>query len=327
MSELNDNEGRSPVTSSHATAQDGEAMDWVLRMAEPDADWDAFTAWLEQDPARAELYDRAAEALRDAEEVVVDLPPEPAVRQSLIGNGSPGARRRPARWIGGALAAALVGAVGLGVWTQVPRPYAVETAAGERRIVALADGSVVVVAGSSKVRLDHHDQRVATVERGEMLFRVRHDVDRPFTVQVGDLRLVDLGTVFDVKSAGGRTRVAVAEGAVMVDPDGVAMRLEAGQAVLADGSTIERLTVEPKDVGGWRTGRLTYDGAPLSEVAQDLSRELGRRIAVAPAVVQKPFRGSIDLRTVADRPALLGTLLDVEVRSGEAGWTLEPRRP
>jgi transmembrane sensor len=293
-----------------------EAVDWVIRMAEPDADWDDFTAWLEADPARAERYDRAATALADAA----------AQRQPAPTAPVPITRPRPGRWIGGAIAAALVGAVGIGVWTQAPRPYTVETAAGERRTVMLGDGSSVLVAGASKVRLDRRDPRTATVERGEMLFRVRHDAARPFTVAVGDLRLVDLGTVFDVKAVGGRTRVAVAEGAVMVDPDGAAMRLDAGQAMLADGATIQRLAVDPADVGGWRDGRLAFDGAPLSEVAADLSRQLGRRVVAAPAVAARPFRGTIDTRSIGGDPRLLGRLLGVEVRPAAGGWVLEASR-
>ena len=325
MSDLNE-EGRNPADHNAAPASDHEAMDWVILMAEPDADWDSFTAWLEQDPARAERYDRAIAALHDAETLVAAVPSKPEVRQQFIAEAPAVSRTRLRRWIRAALAAALVGAVGLGVWTQAPRPYVVETAAGERRTVVFADGSSVLVSSASKVRLDHHDARLATVERGEMLFRVRHDAGRPFIVKVGDLQLVDLGTVFDVKAEGGRTRVAVAEGAVMVDPDGAAMRLDAGQAMLADGSTIERLTVDPEDVGGWHSGRLTYDGATLAEVASDLSRALGRTVATAPSVAQRPFRGTIDVGTISSRPALLGTLLDVQIREDNGRWILEPRR-
>ncbi|WP_445193674.1 FecR family protein [Sphingomonas sp. Tas61C01] len=301
---------------SRGRADRDEAVDWVVRMAEPDADWDAFTAWLEADPARAERYDRAATALADAATIVSAAPVAPV---SVVAP-------RPRRWIAGALAAALVGAVGMGVWTQAPRPYTVETAAGEQRTVTLGDGSSVLIAGASRVRLDRHDPRVAAVERGEMLFRVRHDAARPFTVEVGDLRLVDLGTVFDVKSVGGRTRVAVAEGAVMVDPDGAAMRLDAGRAMLADGATIQRLAVDPAEVGGWRDGRLAFDGAPLSEVAADLSRQLGRQVVAAPAVAARPFRGTIDTRSIGGDPRLLGRLLGVEVRPAAGGWVLEASR-
>lgn len=314
--------------AAQATPVDDEALAWVLRMAEPDADWDAFTLWLEDDPARAELYDQAAVALQNADRSVAALP-LPSTSASVISrvvDGNVVVRRswRPARWIGSAVAAAVVGAVGLGVWSEMPRPYDVETVAGQQRTVALADGSSVVLAGGSRVRLDHHDSRVAFVERGQMLFRVRHDARHQFAVSIGDHRLVDLGTVFDVKVAAGRTLVAVAEGAVMVDPDGAALRLDPGQSAAMASGRWERRSVDPSDVGSWREGRLAFDDAPLSEVADDMSRQLGRRITVAPSLAARTFRGTLDLRSLKSRPKLLGTLLNVRVRQDAEGWTLEP---
>ncbi|WP_294138611.1 FecR domain-containing protein [Sphingomonas sp.] len=300
---------------------DDEALDWAIRMAEPDADWDAFLAWLEGDAARSDRYDRAVAMLDDAAGAAAAVVTAP-VSAPL----EPVARPTRRRWIGGAIAAALAGAIGLGVWTQLPQPYAVATAPGEQRTVALGDGSSIVLAGASTVTLDHRDPRVATVERGEMLFRVRHDADRPFAVRAGALRLIDLGTVFDVKTDGARTRVAVSEGAVMVDPDGAALRLDPGQAVVAEGETLARHDVAAADVGGWREGRLAYDDAPLSEVAADLSRQTGRRIVAGPGIAARTFRGTLDVATIRERPALLGTLLGVAVRQDAEGWTLEPRR-
>lgn len=300
---------------------DDEALDWAIRMAEPDADWDAFTTWLEGDATRSERYDSAVVAIDDAATAAALpfaelLAPMPDVMT----------RPRTRRWVAAALAASVAGVIGFGASTQLPRPYAIETRPGEQRTVLLNDGSSILLAGASRVTLDANDPRIATVDAGEMLFRVRHDVSRPFAVRVAGLRLVDLGTVFDVKTVAGHTVVAVAEGAVMVDPDGAAMRLDPGQAVVADGTTLARRVVDVADVGGWHAGRLAFDGVPLVEVAADLSRHLGRRVTAAPAIARRTFRGTLDVTTVADRPALLGALLDVTVRETGEGWTLEPRR-
>jgi len=298
---------------------DDEALDWAIRMVEPDADWEAFTTWLEGDATRSERYDRAVMAIDDAAAALPVAGPRAPMPDVM-------ARLRSRRWVGAALAASLAGAIGFGAWRQLPQPYTVETRAGEQRAVALADGSSILLAGASKVTLDANDARTATVDSGEMLFRVRHDVTQPFAVRVAGLRLVDLGTVFDVKTVAGHTVVAVAEGAVMVDPDGAAMRLDPGQAVVADGTTLARRVVDVADVGGWHAGRLAFDGEPLANVAADLSRHLGRRVTAAPAIAGRTFRGTLDMAAVADRPALLGTLLDVTVRETGEGWTLELRR-
>lgn len=311
---------------------DEEALGWALRMAEPDADWDAFTQWLEGDATRAERYDRAAVAMLDldglpaVEAQTLTPAPEPVIAAPARGLAPAAAQRHGRRWtpwLGAAVAATVTAAVGLGVWTEMPRPYAIETANGEQRTVALADGSSIVLAGGTRVRLDHADARTASLERGEALFRVRHDVRHPFTVAAGELRLVDLGTLFDVKASGTRTVVGVAEGAVMVDPDGARLRLDPGQAVIATGSSLQRATVEPAAVGGWRDGRLAYDDAPLAEVAADLTRQLGRRVVASPAIATRTFHGTLDVGTVRDRPALLGQLLGVTVQQQAGDWILD----
>ncbi len=314
---------------------DDEALGWAFRMAEPEADWDAFMTWLEGDSTRSERYDRAVAMLNDAADAIAPQPttvggahPAPTnfARPPIAHAAEPVARPSRRLWIGGAVAAALTAAVGIGVWTQQPQTYTIATAAGEQRTVKLDDGSSVVLAGASTVRLDRGDSRMAVVERGEMLFQVRHDARRPFAVQAGALRLVDLGTVFDVKLAGERTRVAVAEGAVMVDPDGAALRLHPGQTVVARGGTLERGETAAADVGSWADGWLAYDDAPLAEVAADLSRQMGRRVVAGPGVATRTFRGTLNVSTIRGRPALLGTLLEVTVRQDAEGWTLEPRR-
>ena len=80
------------------------------------------------------------------------------------------------------------------------------------------------------------------------------------------------------------------------------------------------------DIGGWRTGRLVYDGAPLSAVAADLTRATGTRVTVDRAIAARQFTGVIALpKARAGFVAELGPLLDVEVQPGEQGFTLSPK--
>lgn len=306
----------------------GEALDWVLRMSEPDADWDAFTAWLELNPDHADRYDRAVAALGEAtESVVLSTPTVPAVANDVEDlHASKVGRSSRRAWARSAVAASLIGALGLGIWQERDQTYTVATAAGERRIVALADGSSIVLAGGSRVRLDRTQQRSATVEAGEALFQVRHDASKPFRVRARDLALTDLGTVFDVRLLGSRTYVAVAEGAVLVDPEGAAVRLDPGEGVIADGKTIRRTRQDVAEVGSWRDGRLAYDNATMGEVAEDLSRQLGLRITATPAVAKRVFNGTLETSTFRNDPALLGALLGVRVRQDGSGWMLDAPR-
>ena len=145
-------------------------------------------------------------------------------------------------------------------------------------------------------------------------------------MRAGDLEMVDLGTVFEVRRDGAAVRVAVAEGTVLVDPAGAAVRLDPGQAAVSGGGTISRLSTPAEDVGAWSDGRLAFDGVPLSEVAGDLSRHLGRRITVAPSIAKRPVLGTLYVEQLRREPSLLASVLDVRVRRRGEDWTLEPRR-
>ncbi|SFR83774.1 FecR family protein [Sphingomonas jatrophae] len=302
------------------TGQDGveqAALDWATRTGDPAfAEWETFAAWLEADPRHAAAYHAISAEVAEMTEAVAALPAEPTQRE-----GTP-RRPDPRRWMAGALAASLVATVGIGAWERRAQPYAVETADGTTRTIALADGSSIALNGGTKLVLDRRDTRLARLERGEALFSVRHDAARPFRVDVGQDRLVDIGTVFDVTHAPGVTRVAVGEGAVIFNPEGEKVRLDAGRALRSGADGVVVSDVAAHSVGGWRSGRLDYDGAPLREVAADVARALGRPITVAPDLAERPFRGTIQLDGITRDPAGLGALVGARMQRAGQGWEI-----
>lgn len=297
---------------------DEEALAWAVRSGDPAFDdWDEFTAWLEGDPRRAHRYDVIASRVNDAAEDLRSLPEPIAVPD-----------RPSRRWlVGTGIAASLAVVAGYGALSLRPQPYAVETAAGSTRTVRLAEGSVVTLGGGTRLMLDHRDVRVATLERGQAMFTIHHDAERPFRVKVGDDEMVDVGTAFDVKRDGGTTRVAVSEGAVVFNPKRESVRLDPGKALTWDAVT-QRLSVdsvETGDVGAWREGRLSYDRATIAEVAADLSRTLGVSITASDAVARRPFRGTLTVAALRKDPAAVAPLLDVAAEKSAGGWILTAR--
>ena len=297
---------------------DEQALGWVIRLRDPMFDdWETFEGWLAADPAHAETYQAIAVADADMAALLETAPKPAPLRQ----NGMLSRRR----WIGGAVAASLALMVGYAVLPPGSDPYAIEAAAGTPRSVTLADGSRIDLNGGTRVTLDRKQPRFAVLDRGEATFTVVHDDARPFSVKVGAATLLDVGTIFNVTRDAGVTTVAVAEGAVIYNPQAEAVNLTAGRTLrAADGDS--RLVVGEMEAGTiavWREGRLVYDGAPLAQVAADLSRNLGIAVTATPDVAARPFRGVIvfgrDRDTVM---AGLGPLLGVRVQRGADGWIL-----
>jgi transmembrane sensor len=204
--------------------------------------------------------------------------------------------------------------------------YEVRTRPGEHRELALPGGGSIQLNGGSAVRLDRRDSRFASLEHGEALFTVRHDASHPFTVKLGNDRIVDLGTRFDVVRTPERTDISVAEGAVLYNPDGERVRLKGGDALhIADGRAIAvRGRLTPEEVGAWRAGRFVYDGDPLSRVVADLTRYTGARIDLDPTSRNQTFRGVISLPASGDLTEL-GPLLNARIRRTADGWLISSR--
>lgn len=310
---------------THDATISAAALDWVIRQRDPAfADWDAFTAWLEASETHGAAYHEAV--LLDDE--LAGLPAEPVPLVPANDAGEAPAVSRPfgrRAWLSGALAASLVAIIGYANLNRTADSYRVQTAMGETRTISLADGSRISINGGSSVLLSHDAPRTATLEKGQVLFHVVHSDTDPFVVKVGEARLVDLGTVFDVVRAGAQTVVAVSEGAVAYNPDGENLRVDAGKRLTVNEETRDAaiVRVEPAAVGGWEKGQLVYDGVPLDQVAQEVSRTTGVKLRTDKAAGAIRFRGALrtgdnEARMVRDLAALSGTTATQDA----GGWTL-----
>jgi transmembrane sensor len=303
-----------------------EAIGWVIRLRDAgDEDWQAFTAWLEADPLHAAAYDEAALADADAGLLAPAPSPQPIAPTAPV-LPMPPARRSPTRrsFLGWAAAASIVLTGGYAVLGTGSSPYAVETAAGERRVIALDDGSSIAMNGGSRVMLDPERPRYARLEQGEALFEIRHNSARPFEVEAGGALLRDLGTVFNVVAERRRFEVAVSEGMVLFNPAREATKLTPGMQLLKmSGGSAKVSKVGLEAVGGWRAGRLVYSGAPIGVVASDLGRSLGVSIRVEEAVASRPFSGVLSLDgKPGDVLARSAALLGLHLRRSGDGWLL-----
>jgi transmembrane sensor len=250
-------------------------------------------AWLAAAPRHRAAY----EALRDADLALARQGGDAA----LLAMRDAALRPPPEpRWPARALAACLVGALlvlgGIGIWrppglfdrgssTVAAGRYV--TAAGERATVTLTDGSVLTLNTDSaaEVTFDTHARRVR-LERGQALFVVAHDPDRPFEVQVNDRRVTAVGTAFDVMVLPNMLRVAMLEGVVRVGSDkgDATQTLSRGEVLTArrDGSSVVR-KADADRLAGWRDGAVYFEDTPLAEAAEEMSRYATRPIVIGDA--------------------------------------------
>jgi transmembrane sensor len=297
-----------------------QATAWAVRTGDPGFDdWEEFTAWLERDTDHARAYDEVTAAVTEAAEALPVVPP-------ALNDDEPGWWTRR-RWLGGALTLALAGLVGIGVWQLDGGSYTVETAPGEVQLLALGDGDEIALAGGSRIVLDRDNARFASLERGQALFTIEHDESAPFLVEVGEDRIVDVGTVFDVTRTDDGLRVAVSEGEVVLNPKRQNARVMPGQSLTKTIGS-QAFQIEPvalAEVGEWRQGRITFQDASLAEVSAELTRATGTQFTASPRASEQRVSGSLMLDAVRSDPRALGPLLGVTVRYNGTAWEIGTR--
>jgi len=223
-----------------------QAVDWMIRLqsgALPRAQREQFADWLRESPLHVAEMLRVAQlhnaleqfagwsnlsregATDNDNDTVVEFPavviPVREETQSPVQQVSSesSSLTRHSLWIGALAASVLVIMVGvMWFWQSVDR-QTIETERGERRIVALSDGSVLQVDPDTRLRVEY---RAATrqlfLERGRALFRVAKGPQRPFLVRANDTVVRAVGTAFGVERTRLNTTVTVAEGKVAVLP-------------------------------------------------------------------------------------------------------------
>ncbi|OJG00087.1 hypothetical protein AX760_00945 [Pararhizobium antarcticum] len=281
-------------------------MDWFLQLKAspncPDIDGE-FQQWIGRSPSHGRAWSHALKTWQLLGEV-------PPVHQQLwpavpVAGPSPIRRRRGFRRAtiaGAALCVSLLAVFAMPsvlVWWQADH----RTGTGESRIVTLEDGTVVQLGGGSAIKTDVSTAgRQVTLLAGEAYFDVVHDPKRPFSVYAGGVRVLVLGTAFDVQLTGGETTVELARGRVAISYDEGARKgnfeLSPGEMAVVDHASgaVARDTIAPEDIAAWRQGRMFVNDVTIADVVERLQRYHTAWISVPdPRLAARRVTGLYDL--------------------------------
>ena len=266
-----------------------------------EADQAAFEAWLEAAVAHRIAFIRVEAAWKQADRLKalgagIRFGSAPAsgewrfspffeggLRSQAPASASPW-RRRVAlvQWMRGLAAIVVIALAGAAtLYAFGTRASEYRTAVGGLETVPLADGSTITLNTDSEIRVAlNQAARTIELEHGEAFFEVAKDPGRPFVVDVGDRRVIAVGTKFSVRRDGDEIRVAVAEGHVRVEAEDAAgeppTHLQPGDIANADRDSLlvkqkPLAELEAEDLG-WRNGYVSFRDTPLSDVVKEFNR-------------------------------------------------------
>lgn len=361
---------------------DAQAALWAARRqdglsAEEEAE---LQAWLAGDPARGTRLDELSGVLGQLDQLPPDdvaalkagLPVAPTQDRAVQGarpiaqedfrprSHTPqnsGRRQWLASWGRWLPQAAMAGMAAMAVggswtgwshWQQQPTfMQSFATQRGQQLSVTLPEGSALRL--DTDTRLDvavYRDRREVHLPRGQVLFDVRHDPERPFHVVAGATRITVLGTRFSVRHTRsglevdgvsvvveeGRVRVArIAPQSTATGPDAglptvetEGVELLAGQSVTADARGHLAPVSQLSDAAAlaWRDGRIVLNDTPLRDAIAEFERYTDTQLVIRdPRVAALRLNGSFDLRQLNAFKRALPQALPVRLRSRQDGLT------
>lgn len=252
-----------------------QALAWLARLQNSElgkAEQQRFQDWCASDPSHQQAYDQAEQFWQ-----LLDKPAQNVhVRLQNRPSGKPA---RTAYWLGFVQAACLVLVV-TGLLTILPPQIQnwqsdYVTAAGEREVIVLADGSRITLNTNSAVAVDYSaEQRRIVLLRGEAYFEVVANKSRPFIVQTGGLSAHAVGTAFSVAELNNNQKeVAVNEGLVAVTAGKESCQLAAQQKVnWHEGGLDSIQNVDIENQLAWRRGQVVFSKQSLAKVIREVNR-------------------------------------------------------
>jgi ferric-dicitrate binding protein FerR (iron transport regulator) len=235
--------------------------------------------WILHSEKNRQLFEQVCAAWQGAAE---DIPPQVRRLASL----------RKLRIYGMGIAASLLILFG-GLWLFVRSPekkspspiasagtsYITKQASAEILRDTLADNSIVVQNTNSTLRYasDFNTRNRELQLAGEAWFDITSNPAKPFLINIGTIRVVVLGTTFNVRQSSATIEVSVKKGSVMMFNDSDSLIVTTGRKgiYLIRENRFVLLNSFNGNEQGYATRILTFENIPLKEIAAQIEKAYG----------------------------------------------------
>lgn len=213
-----------------------------------------------------------------------------------------------------------------------------QTRKGEQKPIYLADGSSIHLNTDTKIQvLQRLRSREILLHQGEASFTVSHfttnflrPFERTFKVSAGQLEMIDIGTIFNVKKDNDTdVTVAVEQGEVAVKIRGAEnpfIHLRQGQRLSNDGDRLDEVRkADLYEVNAWQSGYIVFNQKPLILVIEDLQRYTNFEVDIKDTTLQKiQLTGKVNIHNYKKFMQTLPYTMDVKVyENSENKWIIK----
>ena len=219
--------------------------------------------------------------------------------------------------------AASISFIAIFLWFAMPdnvQKNSYATLIGQQMDATFDDGSVIHLNTNSRIETEFsNDRRIIKLVKGEALFEVAHDPNRPFIVYAGNRLVQAIGTKFVVHLAPDDIQVTVTDGKVKMSKVALNTQLAdikelnntsmmkddvyiaKGEKVIVGSDQAPKLThVNPENINrelSWLEGKLIFDNEALFDVIEEINRYVDVQIVLKdPSLHNIPINGRFDLK-------------------------------
>lgn len=197
----------------------------------------------------------------------------------------------------------------------------VNTLANQQRKYTLPDGSSITMNENTTIKYNENSfskNRELNLLQGEAFFDVVHDPGKVFHINMGDLRVTDIGTSFIVKRSDSEIAVIVNSGRVAFE------QLSYGNHVILDPGKKGIFLTGAKTVmdapnldlnyKSWVDKKLSFRNTTLSEVARELSKTYGSKVILKENTLKtRMLSATLNYQTIDSALVVISASLQLKV--------------
>lgn len=205
------------------------------------------------------------------------------------------------------------------------------TTSAKVKKVILSDGTRVILNRNTVICYDKSNfssNRVLVLRQGEAFFTVKRDPMHAFSLDLGEVRAVDLGTSFNALRSGNDVsvivesgRVAVAHGvsgqSVILNP-GMKATYVSAQKMIADTPNVN------PNYKSWSDKKLVFVNAPLPYVVHQLEKTYSTKVGIQGTLTKRRITASFHYETIDSALVILSSSLGCKYKKLNNRYLLTP---
>ncbi|MDR2948812.1 MAG: DUF4974 domain-containing protein [Prevotella sp.] len=217
----------------------------------------------------------------------------------------------------------------LGIWlypeTQKAGLFEVIADKGEKASLTLPEGSKVVINSDSKITYyNDYNQKDRYVKlTGEAYFEVKHNPEKTFIVEFGDVKVKVLGTSFGIKTYDNEENVSIvlSSGKIRLITPREEIEMTPNDRIIYNKTTQTTTSekVDANDYTDWRQNRLRFENESLETIMKTISRMHNTDIVFEDSQLKNQrFTGTINNTNIKDVLEAIRLTSSIDYRSKDS---------